>query len=126
MDVGTGITIVKRKPLVILEEVDLVLGNGGTFNQPGVDVKGFRKIKVYFQTPTAAAAAGFPRIRMGPDGVSFPLVFVMQRDFAREADLGAPFVYTFDGEIMARFVAVEWTSGALGASPLVCQATVEP
>ena len=129
MDIGPlAVVVAKRQPIYILGDNDTVLGAAGTFNQPNVDVKGFSKLKGFFHTLTAAAAAGFPRVRMGPDGLTWPLVFVIPRDLAREAEVGSPgpFIYTFELDILARYVSVEFTAGAGGANPLISQIMAEP
>lgn len=108
------------KPLRLLVSPDAALPGGAFHGTTGIDVLGYSRIKGYFFTPTAAAAAGFPRIRMGEDGTNFDLVFSIPQDFAQAA-----FTYTFDLEILSRFLDIGFTAGGGGANPLRCLVYLE-
>ena len=115
------VTRSRVKPLrILVSPAPPTLGAATFHGTSGIDVLGYKRIKGYFFTPTGAAAAGFPVITMGEDGVNFDLTFVIPQDLAQPA-----FTYTFDLEILSRFLTVGFTSGGGGANPFRCLVYLE-
>lgn len=116
-----GTVLLRVEPLRIVFFNSLVLGGGVSLNLTTLDAIGFRSVRGYYFTATAAAAAGFPRMRQSPNNTNFDLVEVIPQDFSQ-----ANFTYTFDLPIIARFISLEWTSGAGGANPLRADVSLVP
>jgi hypothetical protein len=107
---------IRTLPLPIYRFTSVAFGAGASLEVMPFDAHGYQLVRGYLFT-SAAAAAGFPRIRMSADGTNFDLTFAIPIDPTQPAN-----THTFSLAVQARFISFEYTAGG---APATVRADVE-
>lgn len=96
-------------PLPLLVSSSTVAAAGTLLNNK-TNVVGYRRIGGAIFS-SAAAAAGYPRVRQSMDGTNWDIVNVASLDTTQ-----ANFLYTIDAAVVAPYVSVEYTDAGAGST----------